>query len=467
MTLLDARGVSFRFTESDHASPNISLSAGKGEIILVTGPSGSGKSTLARMLSGLIPNLYKGQMKGSVTVGSLDTRTAPLWQLSGVAGMVFQNPANQMLEHSVEDEIIFGLENLGLGREDIYRKTDSILKDFSLEPYRQRKPQTLSGGEQQKLALAAIMARSPQILILDEPFSMLDISASQELVKYIQELSDAGTTILIFEHRAEILTPLDNLRVIDIHPPPRSDRLPSTAPGELKPPVSTTKEISLEVRGVSVSLGGKPVLEDLSFGLMGGQSLAIVGRNGTGKTTLLRSLAGLQKHDGNVTINREKPELGLVFQNADLQLFNASVKEEILYRQPAPNMDRYHTILNLLHLQYYEDSPPLLLSEGEKKRVALAVMLMSGPSHGILLDEPSLGQDNYHKTILVRLIQELKSTGQIVIFATHDLRLAASADQILLLGDTGVIAQGPTNDILNQPELWRLAGLIIPEWMEL
>src|SRR5690606_31216075 len=151
--------------------------------------------------------------------------------------------------------------------------------------------------------------------------------------------------------------------------------------------------LTLCAEGVTVQLGRRTVLRNLNLTVRGGETAAIVGRNGVGKTTLLRALGGLVPYDGRIDGNGERADLGLVFQNADLQLFNASVRDEILYRVDNPDMALYEHLLDVLGLTRYENTPPLLLSEGEKKRVALATVLLRQPRHGVLLDEPSLGQD--------------------------------------------------------------------------
>jgi energy-coupling factor transporter ATP-binding protein EcfA2 len=224
-------------------------------------------------------------------------------------------------------------------------------------------------------------------------------------------------------------------------------------------------DFTLKVSDVSVKLGGHSILQNLSFSAKGGQVLAIVGRNGVGKTTLLRTLAGLQKHTGTVVVNGDGPDLGMVFQNPDLQLFNATVGDEILYRLPNPDMDRYAWLLETLGLARYEGTPPLLLSEGEKKRVALATVLMRGPRHGVLLDEPALGQDAAHKERLIALARALADADQLVILTTHDLPLAAQADRLLLLGQDGFVADGPPDEILRDEVPWARIGLRVPEWV--
>ena len=460
-SIVQAREIAYRYIQNSQGLAGVSLELQPGERLLVAGPSGCGKSTLARCLTGLIPHLYHGTMDGEVWLDVQRTADTPLWRLAEWAGLVFQNPAAQMLAHSVEEEIVFGLENLGLPRDTITQRLEATLARFGLESMRDRSPQTLSGGEQQKLALAAITARQPPVLVLDEPLSMLDGTAADELVTHLADLAVVGAAIIACEHREEYLQSIPHLRTL---------RLPGPAPADVPAPVlhlhpaeSTAQR--LEIEGLTATLGGRTILRDLGLSLESGQVVAIVGRNGVGKTTLLRSLANLQKHEGSVTVNGSEPDLGLVFQNADLQLFNASVREEILFRVPQPDMALYEWLLPALGLARYEQVPPLLLSEGEKKRVALATVLMRRPRHGILLDEPSLGQDAAHKTMLIRLARSLASAGQLVILTTHDLPLAVQADRLLLLGPEGFVADGSPAAVLDDGEAWASLGLAVPEWV--
>jgi energy-coupling factor transport system ATP-binding protein len=459
--MVRAQEAAYRYPQNNYGLARISLEIEPGSRLLVTGPSGCGKSTLARCLTGLIPHLYRGRLEGEVRLDGLCTHETPLWQLAEKAGLVFQNPSAQMLAHSVEEEIVFGLENLGLGAEEISDRLEAALARFDLQGMRQRSPQTLSGGEQQKLALAAITARQPPMLVLDEPLSMLDSTAASELVAHLADLAEGGTTVAVCEHRQEFLAPIQHLRTLTLEgPTPEEVTVPAL---HLRPGTVTAQR--LEVEALTVALGGRMVLRDLSFSAEMGQVVAVVGRNGVGKTTLLRCMVGLQKHEGSVRINGARPDLGLVFQNADLQLFNASVGEEILYRVPDPDMELYEWLLGALGLERYEKVPPLLLSEGEKKRVALATVLMRRPRHGILLDEPSLGQDAAHKAQLIRVARALAAAGQLVVLTTHDLSLAAQADQLALLGPEGFVAHGPPSEVLGDGTAWRELGLAVPDWL--
>jgi energy-coupling factor transport system ATP-binding protein len=469
-TLVHGQELAYRYLDGRPGLAPLSFSVEAGESVLVSGPSGSGKSTLARCATGLIPHLYRGELQGQVWLDGLLTTTTPLWQLAERAGLVFQNPAEQMLAQTVEEEIVFGLENLGLTAPAINERLEAALDRFDLAALRRRAPLTLSGGEQQKLALAAITARQPPLLVLDEPLSMLDATAAIELVAYLGQQAEQGTGLVICEHRPEYLQQLGKLRTLRLAG--SGEHSPAAAgPGLEGPPLPCDSELRLEVADLRVELGGHPVLRDLSITFRGGEVTALVGRNGVGKTTLLRALAGLQLHEGSIRIKPAaserdgRPDLGLVFQNADLQLFNATVSEEILYRVPTPDREFYAWLLEALGLTAYEQTPPLLLSEGEKKRLALATVLMRRARHGLLLDEPALGQDSRHKEMLLRLLHSLAAAGRLVILTTHDLTLATQADRLLLLGPDGLVADGRPAEVLAASPAWAGVGLVVPPWV--
>jgi len=439
---LEVERLRYQYPQREQILGPLSFQAGPGSCWWISGPSGCGKSTLARCLSGLIPHLYHGTMSGAVVVDGMSTTTAPLWQITQRVGLVAQNPAAQLLAGTVEDELIFGLENLGLDYQELTQQLEAGLERFGLQELRRRIPQTLSGGEQQRLILAANMARQPAILVLDEPFSMLDSAAAQDLSRELERLLRAGTTIIVCEHRKKWLQKLPQLHCLPLSEDYRSDHnLPL-------PPIRAEGAATLRAQGLTVQRGKKVILRDLSLTLHQGEVTALVGKNGVGKTTLLRTLVGLQPTVGKIEADAQRPDLGMVFQNADLQLFNSTVREEILYRLPRPDGLLYEWLLEALDLKRYEGMPPLLLSEGEKKRVALAAVLMRRPRDGILLDEPALGQDWVHKALLLKLLRAWASAGYMVLFTTHDLDLAAEADRLLILEPEGRLIDRPPKTVL-------------------
>lgn len=461
--LIHVEGLAYRYPQHRRSLRLALLDVQPGQVVLLTGPSGCGKSTFARCLVGLIPHLYHGDLSGRVVVDGLETASTPLWQLTERAGIVFQNPASQMLAATAEDEIVFGLENLGLPRNEIEGRLETALAGFGLQDLRRRSPLTLSGGEQQRLALAAITARKPSALVLDEPLSMLDSVATQNLVSQLAALAGLDTGIVVCEHRTEPLRHVPEVRTVDLGGAEREPiewRLL-----EERLACRPVEPFTLEVRGLSVRLGRRDVLRELDFSAAGGQVVSIAGRNGVGKTTLLRALAGLQRHEGLVEVGGKRPDLAMVFQDPDMQLFNATVEEEILYKVTNPDMVWYHGLLDMLGLDGYLDASPLLLSQGEKKRVALAIALVRKPAHGVLLDEPALGQDGLHKTRLIHLARALARAGRLVVMTTHDLSLAAQADRLLLMDESGLVADGPPGEVLSDEAAWKRAGLIVPDWV--
>jgi energy-coupling factor transport system ATP-binding protein len=291
---------------------------------------------------------------------------------------------------------------------------------------------------------------------------MLDSTASLDLVDHLADLAKSGTTVIICEHRANYLQGIPDLETATLEGSASQPPSPPDIPSHVAPRVPSFR---LGVSGLSVTLGEHPVLRDLTFSAEGGQVVAIVGRNGVGKTTLLRALAGLQRHRGEITVDGGRPKLGLVYQNPTLQLFNATVRDEVLYRLDDPDLDRYRWLMAMLGLSRYEETPPLLLSEGEKKRLALAITLMRAPRHGILLDEPALGQDQAHKDTLTRVTSALADEGRLVILTTHDLALAARADRLLILGEDGFVADGPPARVLGDEAPWHAVGLRVPPWV--
>jgi energy-coupling factor transport system ATP-binding protein len=467
--VLQAQEISFIYPQNNRGLAPVSLTLKENDGVFISGNSGSGKSTFTRCLSGLIPHLYHGTYSGRVLIDNSDTRDLPMWQIADKVGLVFQNPAHQMLAPTVEAEILFGLENLGITRAEMKQRLEEIFSLFQLHPFRDRSPQTLSGGEQQKLALASILARRPDIFVFDEPLSMLDTTSAMELVTHIEGLIEKGKSAVICEHRDKFLQQSSRFRKFNL--PGIHEAPPEFNNGDRPNYPETLDTFQLVVKNLCVEKSGNKIIRHMSFALESGQIVAIVGRNGAGKTTLLRSMVGLQKFKGDMSVcfanETQKPQFRMVFQNPDIQLFNPSVRDEILFKVPEPNMQRYDWLLEMLDLRRYEDTPPLLLSEGEKRRLALALTMMQDGKHGILLDEPALGQDQHHKDTLIQLLKKLSQAGFLVVFTTHDLELAAHADHLILISQQGIVADGPTQEVINDSYAWQKIGLIKPDWMDL
>ncbi|MCW3976050.1 MAG: ATP-binding cassette domain-containing protein [Candidatus Bathyarchaeota archaeon] len=196
------------FTYAGTQSPSlqeINLTIEKGDFIILTGPSGCGKTTLCRCLNGLIPNFYNGDFEGTIEILGMDTSNRPISELARRVGFVFQNPENQLFSLSVERDIAFGPENLGLQREEIKKRVEWALRVTGTEHLRDYAPYELSGGQQQRVAIASVLAMRPEIIVLDEPTSFLDPKASNDLLMTISKLNDKlGITIILVEHRLDL-----------------------------------------------------------------------------------------------------------------------------------------------------------------------------------------------------------------------------------------------------------------------
>lgn len=413
---LCADEVAFRYPCGAVPVGPYSIAVAPGRLHLVRGPSGSGKSTLLRLLCGVIPHLYEGELRGRVLLDGEPTAALPFGRITRRVGAVFQNPESQLLATTVADEIAFGLRRSGLSAREQEARGRAVLGHFALGPLARRDPSTLSGGEQQRVVIAAIVARRPEVLLLDEPLSMLDHDATAAVRDDLETLRRDGAAVVAFEHRRDVFaggSDVDETRLAE----PAAD-------AAVPPIVPCPGELTLEAEGLAVDLGGAPVLRGIDLRWRGGTAVAVHGPNGSGKTTLLRVLCGLQPHRGRVTRRIDGRDaagaIGLAFQNAEHQIFNASVRAELRYACDAVDEDRYRSVLALIGLEACEQRPPLLLSEGEKKRLALGLLLMRPGLCGLCLDEPTLGQDDAHRERLGRTLRRLVEAGWLCVVATHD-----------------------------------------------
>lgn len=206
MAIIEAKNLTYAYPgTSQPAILDVSIKIEKGEFVLITGPSGCGKTTLCRCFNGLIPHFYQGELKGEITVAGLKVQEHPVYELATHVGMVFQNPENQLFALSVEKDVAFGLENLGLPREEIRKRVDWALKLTGIYELRERAPAELSGGQQQRVAIASVLAMQPEIIVLDEPTSFLDPMSAKKIFEVIHELNKRlGITIVLVEHRLDL-----------------------------------------------------------------------------------------------------------------------------------------------------------------------------------------------------------------------------------------------------------------------
>lgn len=206
MAVVEARGLTYTYPNATKpAVQNVSMKIEKGEFVILTGPSGCGKTTLCRCFNGLIPHFYQGVLEGTIKVVNLNVSDHPIHELAAHVGLVFQNPENQLFALSVEKDVAFGLENLGVPRGEMQKKVEWATNTVGISDLRERAPHELSGGQQQRVAIASIIAMQPEIMVLDEPTSFLDPLSARKIFEVIDELNkNLGITVILVEHRLDL-----------------------------------------------------------------------------------------------------------------------------------------------------------------------------------------------------------------------------------------------------------------------
>jgi len=206
MAIIETENLTYTYPGATKPSiRDVSLTIEKGEFVILTGPSGCGKTTLCRCFNGLIPHFYAGQLEGELTVARLKVAERPIYEMAQRVGLVFQNPENQLFALSVEKDVAFGLENIGVPRDEMRKRVDWALQTTGIQELRERAPHELSGGQQQRVAIACVLAMQPDIMVFDEPTSFLDPLGAQKIFEVINELNKKlGVTVILVEHRLDL-----------------------------------------------------------------------------------------------------------------------------------------------------------------------------------------------------------------------------------------------------------------------
>jgi energy-coupling factor transport system ATP-binding protein len=503
---LSIEHLSFQYsTRNEPALEDINLQLAPGQIMLLAGSSGSGKTTLMRCINGLIPRTYRGMGKGDIRVFGDSVLGMPMAELSQIVGTLLQDPERQIVASYVQNEVAFGLENLGIPRDEILRRVDETLSYLNITYLRDRETFQLSGGEKQKVALAAVLAMRPRILLLDEPLASLDPASAREALNIFRQLADDGICILLVEHRVEDALSIKPeqvaymdggrllysgdveglMQVVDYRriklPAPvvieraREDPLP-----EIKaalPPRSETPLIQFEDVHFRYSPQLPDVLQGVNFTIHPGDIVAILGHNGAGKTTLVKHALGLLKPTrGRVllegcdtretTVAQNAHTVGYVFQSPSQMLFAPTVEEELSFGpknlgHPAEQIQKdVQWAIQTVNLADEMKSPPLALSFGQQKRISIAAILAMR-SRILMMDEPTAGQDYWNYLAFMDSILEMPSFDSI-LFITHDLDLALIyANRILLVDQGQIMADGSTQEVLSNQDLL-LRSRILP-----
>jgi energy-coupling factor transport system ATP-binding protein len=486
--ILSARAFRYRYPEaSAPALSGIDLEIEPGSFTVVAGESGSGKSTLLRAACGLVPHFHGGEVSGELAVGGLSIRDHGPGELAAICGTVFQDPESQVVMSGVRAEISLPLEHRGATPGAVARAVEEVALVLGIAGLLDRQVETLSGGELQRVALAAALAHRPRLLVLDEPTSQLDPVAGDELVWLLRRLNEEwGTAVLMAEHRLERCLPaadrvvaIDRGRIVHDSAPGEflawaareqpalatpGARLFSLAglsplPGSVKearaqlaaaglmPAADDTAEAArprrprgaaaLKTRGLWHELrDGPSILAGIDLRIDPGERVALMGRNGAGKSTLLRHVKGLASPTrGRVD---RGGEVALLLQNPGDYLVHEHVREEA-----SPEA------VDAAGLAERAGSHPRDLSGGERQRLALELVLDVDELALACLDEPTRGMDRARKLTLARRLERLAESGTAVLVATHDTEFAAEfAERVVLMGQGVVIADGPAAEVL-------------------
>ncbi|WP_018658064.1 ABC transporter ATP-binding protein [Actinomadura flavalba] len=495
--------VTFRYHDRpDPVLADVSLTVGEGELVLVAGRTGAGKSTLLGAVNGLVPHFTGGHLGGTVAVAGVATHTRPPREFAHLAGVVGQDPLAGFVTDTVEEELAYGMEQLGLAPQVMRRRVEETLDLLGIADLRRRALRTLSGGQQQRAAIGSVLTTHPRVLVLDEPTSALDPTAAEDVLATLARLvHDLGATVLLAEHRMERVvpfadrmlylpgdgsvvdgTPAEVLRGTPVAPPivelgrlagweplPLSVRDARRRAGPLRaalgpPPARPDAPAAapvLRAEGIVVRYGPTVAVRGVDLDLHGGRTLAMMGRNGSGKSSLLWALQGSgPRQGGAVRVDGRDPGdlgagaaralVGLVPQSAADLLYLETVAAECAAadHESAAAPGTCRTLLDRLAPGIDGDRHPRDLSEGQRLSLVLAVQLTAAPPV-VLLDEPTRGLDYTAKAALAGIVGTLAGEGRAVVIATHDVEFVATvADRVVVLAEGEIVSDGRAADVL-------------------
>ncbi len=519
--MIELRGVTVGYDEP--ILTDVDLAVDEAELVLVAGPTGVGKSTLLGVLTGLVPRFTGGRLSGEVLVAGEVVTTTPPRERVHLVGYVGQDPAAGFVTDTVEEELAYGMEQLGLPGDTMRRRVEETLDLLGIAALRSRDLRTLSGGEQQRVALGSVLTMHPRVLVLDEPTSALDPTAAEEVLATLTRLvHDLGLSVVLAEHRLERVVPFadrvcllpgdgsvvlgDPAEVLADSPvvPPivelgrlagwrplpltvrearRHAGVLRTALDGAEPAVAEPapdNPVLLEARDVTVAHGSTLAVRDIDVSLHAGTVTALMGRNGSGKSSLLWALQGSgTRRSGRISVAGSDPArvapavrrelVGLVPQTAADLLFLETVAEECAAADQGAGAPegRCRSLLDQLAPGIDPGLHPRDLSEGQRLALALCVVLTAQPPV-LLLDEPTRGLDYAGKRALVEILHRLATDGRAVLVASHDVEfVAAAASRVLVLAQGEVVSSGPVARVVAESPSFapQVAKILGPPWL--
>lgn len=454
--LLEARIQRLAFPGRDEpVLRDLELDVEEGEYVVITGALAAGKSTLCHCLTGAIPRFYHASLIGRVRLAGRDLGSVPLPSVAGLAGYLTQEPQAQLVSSTLAEDVGLGPCHLGLPPLEIGRRVEESLAQTGLAGFGPRAPETLSGGEAQRAALAGVLALRPRLLVLDQPAAELDPPGREALTSTLADLHAAGMTIVLVTERPEEVRGaqvrhlvLEEGRLVEADRAAGSGATEWPAPPEGHVPAAGSEAVRLEectyfYRGTTAGC------RDVSLSLAAGELVSLLGANGSGKTTVAKHVNGLLRPQrGKVwvvgsevrrrSLTPLRRRVAFAFQNPDRQLFASTLEEEVAFAprlqgcSPQETRRRVQAALGATGLLALAGTHPQRLSRGQRRLLALASVL-AGEPEVLVADEPTGGLDGETARLVRGLLEALAARGVAILAATHDRVLAARSHRRLVM----------------------------------